>query len=101
MRPLLKLLSLLWVLLVAQQGALDHEIGHLARAANLNLSTAVLDPSCAQCPAFAQVATPAFSYSFHVPLLILAAADQMSAPPSALISAAALEPRSRGPPSNT
>jgi hypothetical protein len=101
MRSLVKFLSLLLVLLVAQQGALDHEIGHLTRAANLNLSSAVFDPSCAQCPAFAQVATPAFSYSFHVPLLILAAADRMSALPSALINAAALEPRSRGPPSKT
>jgi 5,10-methenyltetrahydromethanopterin hydrogenase len=101
MRHLLKLSSLLLVLLVAQQGAVDHEIGHLARAATHNLNAAVLDPSCAQCPAFAQVVTPAFSYSLHIPPLILAAADRMSALPSALINAAALEPRSRGPPAKT
>jgi hypothetical protein len=101
MRQLVKILSLLLVLLVAQQGAVDHELGHLARAASHNVNAAVLDPSCAQCPAFAQASSPAFSYTFHLPLLVLGAVDQVSAVPSTLINAAVLEPRSRGPPSRT
>jgi 5,10-methenyltetrahydromethanopterin hydrogenase len=101
MRHLVKILSLLSVLLVAQQGAVDHELGHLARAATHHVSASVLDPSCALCPAFAQAGSPAFSYTFHLPLLVPGAIDQASALPSALINAAALEPRSRGPPSKT
>jgi hypothetical protein len=92
----------LWLLLVmAQQGAVVHELSHLygSDAASSQLEAGgVADRACALCPAFAQVATPAFSHAFHVPPLVRLEADRF---PELTLKAAQAEvptPRSRGPP---
>jgi hypothetical protein len=102
MRHFLKSLSLLFVLMVAQQGAVVHELSHVFRtgAAQIKIdSGAGTDGACALCPAFAQVATPAFSHAFHVPLLGRAAPLLTSEPLHAATDASVPQPRSRGPPS--
>jgi hypothetical protein len=102
MRHFLKSLSLLFVLMVAQQGAVVHELSHVFRAVDAQLkveSGGVADTACALCPAFAQVATPAFSHAFHVPLLGRAAPLLASEPLHAAVDASVPQPRSRGPPS--
>jgi hypothetical protein len=99
MRHVLKLLSLLLLLVVAQQGAVVHELSHLAPGkGTVKVSSSVLDSSCAQCPAFAQVATPAFSHSFPIPSLVRTAFERSSEPMYAAVDAAVPRPRSRGPP---
>ncbi len=102
MRHLFKLLSLLAVLIVAQQGAVVHELSHVFRASHSEGKAATAgfaDTTCAQCPAFAQVVTPAFSHSFHVPLLVRITAERVTELEIAAIDAAVPHPRSRGPPS--
>ena len=63
-------LTLVLLLLTAQQGAVMHELGHIvsaAQSAAVNCgSDGVSDGACALCPAFAQAASPAFSHSFHI-----------------------------------
>ena len=101
MRHLIKLLSLLAVLIAAQQGAVVHELSHVIHS-NAELrgeSRAVPgDAACAQCPVFAQVATPAFSHSFHIPDLCRVATQLSTELEIAAIDAAVPQPRSRGPP---
>jgi hypothetical protein len=101
MRQVLKSLGLLLLLLVAQQGAVVHEIGHLAEISSneAQAGAALADTTCALCPAFAQVVTPAFSHSFHIPVLLRAALDRGTDPLYAAVDAAVPTPRSRGPPS--
>jgi hypothetical protein len=102
MRHLVKTLGLLLLLLVAQQGAAVHELTHLtdARAAAVGLDkTGAADTPCALCPAFAQVATPAFSHSFPIPRLGRASYEFAPEPRSAVNEADVPRPRSRGPPS--
>ena len=99
MRHMFKLLSLL-LLLSAQQAAVVHELGHVAGfgGTSSKVVAGVTDTTCAQCPAFAQVNTPAFSHSFHIPLLVRTALTLRAEPLYAVIDAAAPSPRSRGPP---
>jgi hypothetical protein len=101
MRQVLKSLGLLLLLLVAQQGAVVHEIGHLSEVSSGEAQAAagLADASCALCPAFAQVVTPAFSHSFHIPVLFRAALERGTDPLYAAVDAAVPTPRSRGPPS--
>jgi hypothetical protein len=101
MRQVLKSLGLLLLLLIAQQGAVVHEIGHLSEFSShaAHADAALADATCALCPAFAQVVTPAFSHSFHIPVLLRAALDRGSDPLYAVVDAAVPTPRSRGPPS--
>jgi hypothetical protein len=83
MRYVFKALSLLLLLIAAQQGALVHELGHLSSAIDGDLqvqSDPAADTLCALCPAFAQVVTPAFSYSFLIPLLVHCAPGSVSEP---------------------
>jgi len=90
------------LLLVAQQGAVVHELSHVLRADSAELkadSGGVAETTCSLCPAFAQVVTPAFSHTFHIPLLGRAAAQQCPEPQFSAIDAAVPAPRSRGPPS--
>jgi hypothetical protein len=105
MRHVCKTLGLLLLLLLAQQGAVVHELGHFSRvsaAAGLQAdSSGTAEKPCAQCGVFAQVFTPAVSHSFDVTLLHRAAPDlgsklQFSAPAAAVPRA-----RSRGPPSSS
>jgi len=103
MRNVYKALGLLLLLLTAQQGAIDHELGHFSNSSGsaemrINAGGAV-DATCAQCPAFAQVVTPAFSHSFHIPLLVRTAAERISERRCEAADSAAPRPRSRGPPS--
>ena len=102
MRQAFKALGLLLLLMVAQQGAVVHEVSHVAGASNGELrvqSGGVADTTCALCPAFAQVVTPAFSHSFHIPLLVHFALELIAEPRYLAIDAAVPRPRSRGPPS--
>ena len=102
MRHVFKTLGLWLLLLVAQQGAVVHELSHFSRVnhAGLELDSRIAaDTTCAQCPAFAQVFTPAFSHAFFIPSLLRAAAARLSEPRYAAIDAAVPQPRSRGPPS--
>ena len=100
MRHLLKHLSVLLLLLLAQQGAVVHELSHLNGATGIELSadTGAANTICALCPAFAQVSAPAFSHSFPVPQLGRAAFEPGAKPIFAVIEAAVPTPRSRGPP---
>jgi hypothetical protein len=100
----------LWLLLItAQQGAVVHELSHFYGADSINLhadtgGTANLtgdtaDRTCALCPVFAQVVTPAFSHAFHIPLLVRADAERFAEPQHEAVDTAVPTPRSRGPPS--
>jgi hypothetical protein len=103
-RPRLALiLPLLALLLVAQQGAMLHELSHLRadrRAVAVHVSdNAVPSDSgrCLACEAFAQIAHPAAGFA----LVIAAAPAATPAAPDPLFSvigASAPTPRSRGPP---
>jgi hypothetical protein len=80
-RPL-KLFALLLLLLTAQHGAIVHELGHLVQSDGAQLkvdSARAADATCALCPAFAQVVTPAFTHAFQIPLLGRAAAQRSAA----------------------
>ena len=104
MSRVLKLLGLLLLLMAAQQGAVVHELSHISGAAGGELrvqSNSAVDPSCALCPAFAQVVTPAFSHSFHIPLFVRVDAERSPEPRICAIDAAIPRPRSRGPPSSS
>jgi hypothetical protein len=104
MRQFCKTLSLLLLLLLAQQGAVVHELGHFSRvsaAGHQADASGAAEKPCAQCSVFAQVFTPAVSHSFDLPLLHRAGQDlrsklQYSAPDAAVPLA-----RSRGPPSSS
>lgn len=103
MKQVFKALGLLLLLMVAQQGAMVHELSHVSSANNVELLVqsggTADDATCALCPAFAQVVTPAFSHSFHIPLLVRFAPERVTEPRYAAIDAAVPRPRSRGPPS--
>jgi hypothetical protein len=96
----LKLLSLLLLLITAQQGAVVHELGHLSGAGGpeIRLDAGVANLPCALCPAFAQAGSPAFGHSFHVTSMVRSAREPSSLPFIAVIEAAPPAPRSRGPP---
>ena len=83
-------LTLVLLLRAAQQGALVHELGHFsadhATAVRVG-SGSVSDGTCALCPSFAQAASPTFSHSFHIPLLVRSETDRSGGPtPEATIS---------------
>jgi hypothetical protein len=97
----LKALGLLLLLLLAQQGAVEHELSHFSHFKVAGIDAGPSDTTqapCALCPAFAQAVTPAFSHSFHIPLLVRFALEAVSEPRHAAIDAAVPRPRSRGPP---
>jgi hypothetical protein len=101
MRQVLKSFGLLLLLLIAQQGAVVHEVGHLSELSSheARVNASLTDATCALCASFAQVVTPAFSHSFHIPVLLRAALDRGTDPLYAAVDAAVPTPRSRGPPS--
>lgn len=111
MRQVLKSLGLLLLLLISQQGAVVHEIGHLseissgdggssdASSSEAHPTAGLADAACALCPAFAQVVTPAFSHSFHIPVLLRAALERGPEERFIAVETAVPTPRSRGPPS--
>jgi hypothetical protein len=102
MRILYRELSLVLLLLMAQQGAVVHELSHFFGASDVELrveSGDAADGTCALCPVFAQVITPAVSHSFHIPDLVRAQPTLYSEPRLSAIDATTPRPRSRGPPS--
>jgi hypothetical protein len=99
--------SLAWVLslllVLAQHGAVLHQLGHLTHAARsagaaVHAQVEVLDAaSCATCEAFAQIVNPMAACAGPV----AASADCACATPEAryaIVCAATPTPRSRGPP---
>jgi hypothetical protein len=99
---LYRALCLVALLIAGQQGAVVHELGHLAGAQSTDLQAGageVTDSRCALCPLFAQVAAAAFSHAFPIPFLLRAGIDPTYEPPVDSIGAAVPTPRSRGPPS--
>jgi hypothetical protein len=102
MRNVYKALSLFLLLLTAQQGAVVHELSHLSGAdqtqARMDVG-GVMDGSCALCPAFAQAASPAFSHSLQIPLLVRVESQLTPEPRFVAVDASVPRPRSRGPPS--
>jgi hypothetical protein len=102
MKNLYKALGLLLLLMTAQQGAVIHELSHLTGAAQAQLRVdagGAADSTCAICPAFAQVVTPAFSHSLQIPLLIRSGSQISPEPRFVGVDASVPHPRSRGPPS--
>jgi len=103
MRQVCQWFALVMLLLTAQQGALSHELEHLARAdrseAQLGHGDGLADTVCARCPAYAQVVTAAFSHSFAIPLSWRCAFERSAEPTNFGLGARLPTPRSRGPPS--
>ena len=102
MRDTFKALGLLLLLLMAQQGAVDHELSHVSPADQAELridASRLTDATCALCAAFAQVVTPTFSHTFDLPSLARATPQLTPEPRFVAVNAAVPRPRSRGPPS--
>ncbi len=102
LRLLCRAFALLVLLTAGQQGAVVHELAHLAGAHHSSLQAVAgetTDGNCALCPLFAQAATAALGHSFESPLLLRAAVHRMPAPVLEAVDAAVPTPRSRGPPS--
>jgi hypothetical protein len=102
MRDTFKALGLLLLLLMAQQGAVDHELSHVSPTDQAELridASRLADATCALCAAFAQVVTPTFSHTFDIPSLARATPQLTPEPRFVAVNAAVPRPRSRGPPS--
>jgi hypothetical protein len=102
MRNVYKALSLFLLLLTAQQGAVVHELSHLSGTDQARVRVdagGTVDTSCALCPAFAQAASPTFSHSFQIPLLVRIASQLTPEPRFVGVDASVPRPSSRGPPS--
>jgi hypothetical protein len=102
MRNVYKALGLLLLLLTAQQGAVNHELSHFSNAGRIEVgvnAARAVDTTCALCPSFAQVSTPAFSHSLQIPLLARTASQLIPEPRHVVADSAVPRPRSRGPPS--
>ena len=93
------------LLVMAQQGAVVHELSHLSGLGSverhLHAASGAVETTCSQCPAFAQVVSPAFSHSIQTPLLGRAEAERSPEPLYARHTALGFTPRSRGPPSRS
>jgi hypothetical protein len=95
-------LALVALLIAGQQGAVVHELSHLAGAQGTELQASAsdaADSNCALCPLFAQAATAAFSHSFQIPSARRAGIFRVDEPLFQAVDAAVPTPRSRGPPS--
>ncbi len=102
MRNVFKALGLLLLLLTAQQGAVNHELSHFSAAGRVQMHAnvgGVVDATCSLCPAFAQVATPAFSHSLQLPTWVLIESRVIAEPRFTVAESAPPRPRNRGPPS--
>jgi|SRR5271165_778183 len=101
MRHVYRALCLVLLLLAAQQGAVVHELSHVAGVHGTELQVGpggMAESTCALCPAFAQVSTPAFSHSFHIPTLLRAEVERSVELRIAAADTAIPTARSRGPP---
>ncbi len=100
-------LGLSWLLslslLLAQQGAVLHSLGHLARSPHSAATAQTADGRalengpCLTCEAFAQVANPATAGVANLPVCP-AAVIPTPAPCYGVVAAEVPTPRSRGPP---
>jgi hypothetical protein len=102
MRHVYRSLTLMLLLITAQQGAVVHELSHFSAdksAGSSIVSGGVSDGACVLCPAFAQAASPAFGHSFHIPLLDRIEIERSAEPQIRVPDTAVPTPRSRGPPS--
>ena len=103
MRKLLLTVVLPFILLFSQQGAVTHELGHLAEALALGASGQQSsghlagDLQCEACLAFAHLAGVATAHVAHPALLSFSFAVPANEAP-AFIAADAPTARSRGPP---
>jgi hypothetical protein len=101
MSQIFRTIGLLLLLVVAQHGAVVHELSHVvgARSGELECETAKsADATCALCPVFAQVVSPGLSHSIQAPRLVEIALERISEPRNLAIGAAVPQARSRGPP---
>ena len=100
MKQFFKAIAFLLLLLLAEQGAVVHELSHFVAGndASLRTGATVLEAGCTLCPAFAQVATAPFSHDFLVPRLVRVGPQNQVEPQHAAIDASMPRPRSRGPP---
>jgi hypothetical protein len=100
---LYRVLCLVLLVIAAQHGAVVHEISHLSGAPGTKVAveSGAIDGSCALCPAFAQVVSPAFSHSFSLPPLVRAELERSPEPRLETIGTPVLTPRNRGPPSRS
>ena len=106
--PRLRLILLLPLLmLLAQQGAWLHQLGHAAYSAGAHAQVLAQQPSeadeggpCPTCQSFGQIS---FSASANAPQLAFLAPGYLpgTEPRIAVIAATQPTPRSRGPPSST
>lgn len=103
MRRTLQSVGLVLLLLLAQQAGVVHEVGHLLdrQGSASEQRAGEIETSCASCPTFAQVATPAFSHSFTLPTRTAGAYTVSREQRHHLFDSAVPTPRSRGPPSPT
>jgi hypothetical protein len=100
MRHIYQALCLVFLLLAGQHGAVVHELGHLSGSHGVSVAPDdSTDTTCALCPSFAQVASPAFSHSFVVPLPFRVEIERLLEPRAERADASVPAPRSRGPPS--
>jgi hypothetical protein len=106
MRKLYTALAISLFLLLAQQGAVLHELGHISRAADVQAGAAtsarvhadtLADKVCELCLAYSQLANPASACS-QLPQLEPAACAAESHSFPAATPAEVPTPRSRGPP---
>jgi len=97
-----KALCLVLLLVAAQQGAVVHELSHVAGAHGMDRSAAAagaVDGGCAQCPSFAQASAATFSHSFQLPALLRTGIERRPELRVAVADTAIPRARSRGPPS--
>ena len=99
MRNVVVGLGLSLLLLVAQQGAVLHELSHVRSVANAEVHVDTSQPAkiCELCLAFSQLSNPV-APSVHVPLTARAVTEATPEPLYSAIAAAIPTPRSRGPP---
>ncbi len=102
MRKLHLSLGLALLLLLAQQGAVLHEVSHMSRLAAASAEVTVdvdrgLAKTCELCLAFSQVTNPAGN-TVSVAWLEPCSSAAGARPPCSIIPCDVLAPRSRGPP---
>ena len=106
MRKLYLYLTLSMLLLVAQQGAVFHELQHISQAVSHSTASQAqlhaevsAEETCLLCQAYAQLAqpvSPSLAFVAYVPAVSFARSN----PNRAAAPADTLNPRSRGPPSS-
>ncbi len=96
-------IGLLLLLVVAQHGAVVHELKHVVSAQSGELGSETpksAASSCALCPVFAVLMTPGLSHSIQVPRLVEVAREHIPERRNLAIAAEVPQACSRGPPVN-